>query len=50
MAKLALQKNDGDIIKAAEELLLNNGIINGEMESGKLLYIEFNIILICINL
>ncbi|KAJ8922694.1 hypothetical protein NQ315_007727 [Exocentrus adspersus] len=31
MAKLALQKHSGDIMKAAEELLANNGIISGDL-------------------
>ncbi|GJQ65644.1 hypothetical protein Trydic_g7734 [Trypoxylus dichotomus] len=32
MSKLALQKHNGDIMSAAEELLLNNGVINGEIK------------------
>ncbi|KAJ8984421.1 hypothetical protein NQ317_012484 [Molorchus minor] len=31
MAKLALEKHSGDIMKAAEELLMNNGIITGDL-------------------
>ncbi|KAK9728684.1 UBA/TS-N domain [Popillia japonica] len=33
MSKLALEKHNGDIMRAAEELLLNNGIINRDMNS-----------------
>lgn len=33
MAKLALEKFDGDIMKAAEELLANDGIITGNLSS-----------------
>ncbi|KAJ8927192.1 hypothetical protein NQ314_020468 [Rhamnusium bicolor] len=36
MAKLALQKHSGDIMKAAEELLSNNGIVSGDL-SGLIL-------------
>lgn len=35
MAKLALKKHGGDIMKAAEDLLENGGIIEGEMSSDE---------------
>lgn len=31
MAKLALDRFDGDITKAAEELLANDGIVSGDV-------------------
>ncbi|KRT81584.1 Ubiquitin [Oryctes borbonicus] len=33
MSKLALQKHNGDVMRAAEELLINNGIINAKIEN-----------------
>lgn len=35
MARLALQKHTGDITKAAEELLMNGGIIDGVVDEVK---------------
>lgn len=32
MARLALKKHGGDIMKAAEELLANGGFIEGNMD------------------
>lgn len=34
MAKLALKKHDGDITKAAEDLLDNNGVIEGNLDES----------------
>lgn len=31
MCKASLLKNDGDIVKATEELLANNGVILGDL-------------------
>jgi hypothetical protein len=31
MSKLALHKHGGDIMKAAEDLLANNGIVDGDL-------------------
>jgi hypothetical protein len=38
MSKLALHKHGGDIMKAAEDLLANNGIVDGDLSilNGKL--------------
>lgn len=33
MAKLALERFDGDIMKAAEELLANDGILSGDLSN-----------------
>lgn len=47
MAKLALKKHNADIMLAAEELLRNGGIIEGELEdvAGKVVCLVFNTLL-----
>lgn len=34
MAKLALKNHNGDIMKAAEELLASGGFIDGNLDDG----------------
>lgn len=39
MAKLALKKHEGDIMKAAEDLLNNGGVIEGDIDFDEGMYI-----------